>query len=237
LSAGTYQFSLFRDDGFTKLATSNNFTVTVPSGSATVTVTPGSAPAGGSVTVAWSGIAGPAAMDWFALYQQGAANASYLDWRYVSCTQKPGAPMANGSCVLPLAATLAAGPYDIRLFRNDGFTLLATTSLTVTSSPPPTLTASPSSVVRGNSVTATWSGIVGGTTTSWIGIYATTAADNAFINWRYLNCTQTPGGPVAAGTCAIPVPASTAPGQYQLRLFRTETGDKMATSNNFTVTQ
>jgi Domain of unknown function (DUF1929) len=238
LSPGTYQFRLFRNDGFVKLATSNNFAVSAPSGSATVTVTPPSVPAGGSVTVGWSGITGPAAMDWFGLYSLGAPNGSFVTWRYVNCTQTPTGPIPSGQCSLPLAATLAPGQYEIRLFRNDGFTLLGVSpAFTVTLPSPPTLTASPSTVVRGTSVTATWSGITGASPTDWIGVHTASGADTAIINWRYVNCSQTPGGPVPSGSCAIPVPASAVPGTYQLRLFRNDGFVKMATSNNFTVTQ
>ncbi len=237
LAPGTYQFRLFRNDTFTKLATSNNFTVTAPTGSATVTASPTSLGAGATLTVGWSGITGPAGRDWFGLYAIGATNASHLDWRYVNCSKTPGGAAASGSCGLPLSAGLAAGQYEIRLFRNDGFTLLATSNtFTVTPPPPPTLTATPSSVVRGASVTATWSGIAGPTGTDWVGVFLSTAPDSTFVNWRYVNCSQTAGGAVAAGNCAIPVPASTAPGTYQLRLFRNDGFVKIATSGNFTVT-
>ena len=238
LSPGTYQFRLFRNDSLVKLATSNNFAVSAPSGSATVTVTPASVAAGGSVTVGWSGISGPTARDWFGLYSVGAPNMSFIDWRYVSCSQTPGSPVASGSCNLPLSPTLAAGQYEIRLFRNDGLSLLGTSPvLTVTVAPPPSLGASPSPVVRGASVTATWSGITGASPTDWIGVHTASGADNAFIEWRYVNCSQTPGGPVPAGSCAIPVPVTAVPGSYQLRLFRNDGFVKIATSPNFTVTQ
>ena len=238
LTPGTYQFRLFRNDTFNKLATSNNFAVSAPSGSATVTVTPASVPAGGSVTVGWSGISGPTGLDWFGLYTLGAPHGSMVNWRYVSCTQTPGGPLASGSCNLPLAPTLAAGQYEIRLFRNDGYNLLGTSPvLTVTVAPPPSLSASPSTVVRGTSVTATWSGITGASPMDWIGVHTASGPDSAFINWRYVNCSQTPGGPVPAGSCAIPVPVTAVPGSYQLRLFRNDGFVKMATSPNFTVTQ
>jgi Domain of unknown function (DUF1929) len=238
LSPGTYQFRLFRDDSLNKLATSNNFAVSAPSGSATVTVTPASVPTGASVTVGWSGISGPTGLDWFGLYSLGAPNGSFVDWRYVNCSKTPGGPVASGSCNLPLAPSLTPGQYEIRLFRNDGFSLLGTSPvLTVTGASPPSLSALPSTVVRGTSVTATWSGITGASPTDWIGVHPASGADTAFINWRYVNCSQTPGGPVPAGSCAIPVPVTAVPGSYQLRLFRNDGFVKMATSPNFTVTQ
>src|SRR5205085_2178441 len=43
-----------------------------------------------------------------------------------------------------------------------------------------TLTASPTTVAAGSSVTATWSGIASPTTTDWIGLYVPGTADTAY---------------------------------------------------------
>ena len=109
LSPGTYQFRLFRNDGFNKLATSNNFTVNAPVGSATVTVTPPLLPAGGSVTVGWSVSADPRAGIGSVSTVSGAPNGSFVDLEIRQLHQTPGGPVASGSCNLPLASTLAAG--------------------------------------------------------------------------------------------------------------------------------
>lgn len=45
-----------------------------------------------------------------------------------------------------------------------------------------------------------------------------------------------PGSPAASVSCALPIPASMAPGTYQLRLFRDDGYTKRRTSNTFTVT-
>ena len=66
VSRGAYQFRLFRSDGYSKLATSNDFTVA--SGSTTLTANPLTVPAGSPVTATWDGIASPAARDWIGLY-------------------------------------------------------------------------------------------------------------------------------------------------------------------------
>jgi hypothetical protein len=239
LAAGTYEFRLFRNNTWTRIATSNSFTINGAAGSATVTASPTSISAGGVVTVSWSGIVGPAPGDWFGLFAVGAPNSPTIDWRYVNCTKSAGGSgVASGSCNLPLPASLSPGQYEIRMFRNDSYVGLGTSNtVTVVTPPSATLTASPGTVARGTSVTATWSGIVGPSANDFVAVYISTSPDTAYVNWRYVNCSQTPGNPVAAGSCAIPIPVTATPGTYQLRLFRNDTWVRMATSGNFTVTQ
>ena len=85
-------------------------------------------------------------------------------------------------------------------------------------------------------VTATWSGIPNPTTTDWLGLYAADAADMAFLDWLYVSCSQTPGSAQASGSCPFTVPATVAPGAYQLRLLANNGFTRLATSNAFTVT-
>ena len=162
LSPGTYQFRLFRNDGYIKLATSNNFAVSAPSGSATVTVTPPLCSSGrvGDRWVERHHWARGDGLVWPLQSRRAERVVCHLEVRQLH--QTPTGPIPSGQCSLPLAATLAPGQYEIRLFRNDGFTLLGVSpAFTVTLPSPPTLTASPSTVVRGTAVTATWSGISG----------------------------------------------------------------------------
>ncbi len=49
-------------------------------------------------------------------------------WIYVSCSQTPGSAQAAGSCPFTVPPTAAPGTYELRLFANDGFTRLATSS-------------------------------------------------------------------------------------------------------------
>jgi chitodextrinase len=95
----------------------------------TLTANPVSIPAGGTLTSAWTAIASPTSTDWIGLYQRGAANTSYLNWIYVSCSKTPGSPRASGSCPFVVPASLPAGTYELRLFANDsGVTTLATSN-------------------------------------------------------------------------------------------------------------
>jgi len=87
-----------------------------------------------SVTIAVAD--GPGnATDWVALYPAGAPNAGYLSWSYLSGT---AAPPASGlmSASFTTYAPLAAGTYEWRLFANNSWTRLATSSeVTVSASP------------------------------------------------------------------------------------------------------
>ena len=98
-----------------------------------------------------------------------------------------------------------------------------------------TLSASPTTVAPGGTITATWSGIANPSTTDWIGLYTPGAANTAYIDWIYVSCSQTAGAAQASGSCPVIVPSTVAPGTYQLRLLANDGFTLLATSNNFTV--
>jgi hypothetical protein len=202
----------------------------------TLTESPTTIPRGSTVTATWSGIAAPTARDWIGLYAPTAGNNSFIDWIYVSCSKTPGAAQASGSCSFVVPATVAAGTYELRLFANDGLTRLATSnSFTVTVPGAATLSESPTTISRGGTVTATWSGIAAPTARDWIGFFAPTAGNNSFIDWIYVSCSKTAGTARASGSCPFTVPTTVAPGTYQLRLLANDGVTLLATSNNFTV--
>ena len=91
-----------------------------------------------------------------------------------------------------------------------------------------TLTVTPESVAPGGSVTATWSGIPSPAATNWLGLYTPAAGHASYISYRYTNG-------AASGSLPFTIPASVAPGTYQLRLFASNVNTLLAISNNFTV--
>jgi hypothetical protein len=94
----------------------------------TVSVSPSSVSGGGTVTVSWSGVPNPTTQDWIGLYHPGDANSSYIDWFWTSsCTQTVGSnALSSGSCTFKMPNV--AGTYELRLFPNDTYSLLATSS-------------------------------------------------------------------------------------------------------------
>src|SRR5215467_9419244 len=117
------------------------------------TANPTSTVPGGAVTASWSGIGVPTSRDWIGLYTPGAANSSYLSWMYVSCSQTSGVARASGSCLYGLPNT--TGTYELRLFSNDNFTLLATSNPFTASTLPIVTIAVTTATVAENSVSST----------------------------------------------------------------------------------
>jgi subtilisin family serine protease len=205
---------------------------------AILTASPSSIAPGGTLTATWDRNASPTAANWIGLYQPGAANTAYLEWMYVSCSKSPGSSQASGSCPFVVPASLAPGVYELRLLANDGFTLLATSnSVTIAPTTKTFLTASPSTISPGGTLSAAWQGIFSPTSTDWIGLYPANNPDfTAYIDWIYVSCSKTPGNASPSGSCPFDLPASLAPGTYVLRLFSNNGFSQLSASNNFTVT-
>jgi hypothetical protein len=191
-----------------------------PPPSPTLTLSTTAAPVMSTVTVTVAN--GPAHVgDWVALYAVG--DTAYLSWKYLNdTTTLPATGLAAATVALAMPAT--PGSYVVRL--HWGATLLATSeTITVTS---PMLTVSATAAAPLGIVTATVAngpGHVG----DWVGLYA--AGGTTFLDWRYLNGTQTlPTTGVGDGTVGFTMPAT--PGSYVVR-FSCET--VLATSPSITV--
>src|SRR5206468_2415910 len=123
---GTYEFVLLAADGNTILATSKPITVT--GSAAALSAASSSVGPGGQVAVSWSGLEAPTAADWIGLYATGSPNGAYRSFVYDdTCSGNHGSTaLRSGSCALTMPAT--PGTYEFRLFANDGFTRIATSS-------------------------------------------------------------------------------------------------------------
>jgi hypothetical protein len=213
-SAGTYELRLFANNSLARLATSNSFTVA----GATLNESPSLVNPGALVTATWSGINSPTAGDWIGVYAPGAPDNSPLAWRGTTGS-------ANGSVPVNIGG-VSPGTYELRLFTNNTLAKLATSgSFTVTSA---SISASPTTVIHGGSVTASWSGVISPTTGDWIGLYSPGAPDNSPLAWRGTTGT-------GSGSVSFSIPASITPGTYELRLFSNSSLARMATSSPITV--
>jgi hypothetical protein len=126
--SNTYEFRMFSNNGFTRLATSNSV-VDAPSGDISV---PSSVKANQSFQVAWSGVDPASPTDWMGLYTQSAPDAGgFISWQYLSsCSTTAGASgLASGSCTF--VAPTAPGTYEIRVFAANGFARIATVQVSV----------------------------------------------------------------------------------------------------------
>jgi hypothetical protein len=100
------------------------------------------------------------------------------------------------------------------------------------------LSASPSVIYPGDTITAEWSGIPSPTATDWIALYSSPVApNNAYIDWVYVSCSKTAETPRASGSCpSLVLPADLALGTYELRLFSEDTHfTTLAISNMFSL--
>ncbi len=224
VGSGTYQLRLFAKGGFTRLAVSNNLAIGISCPGAGLNANPASLAPGGTLTANWSGVCAPTSGDWIGFFAPGAANSAYVAWRYTTGT-------ASGSAPLTFPATLAPGTYELRLFSNGAYTTLAVASITVGAgcTGAASLGASPASIAAGGSVTGTWSNVCTPATRDWIGIFAPGAANNGYVAWRYTTGT-------GSGSVPLTVPATLAPGTYELRLFANNGYTRLGTSNAFVVT-
>jgi hypothetical protein len=126
-AAGTYEFRLFANNGYSRLATSPPINVTAAPPPA-LSVSAASVAGGSPVTVTLTnGLGG--STDWLALAATGAANTNYLQWVYVGT----GVTTRTWTVTMPMAA----GTYEFRLFLNNAYTRGATSpAVTVSSSSP-----------------------------------------------------------------------------------------------------
>ena len=227
-ASGSYELRLYSNSSYNLIATSNSITAT---GAASVSASPSSVSAGGTVTVSFSGVPNPTTHDWIGLYHPGDPASAYISWVYTSsCTTAAGStPAASGSCTFTIPAS---GSYELRLYSNSSYNLIATSN-SITATGAASVSASPSSVSAGGTVTVSFSGVPNPTTHDWIGLYHPGDPASAYISWVYTSsCTTTAGStPAASGSCTFTIPAS---GSYELRLYSNSSYNLIATSNSIT---
>ena len=147
--------------------------------------------------------------DWIALYPVGAADGGYLTWSYLSGTATPPASGLT-SAELTAYAPLVPGDYEWRLFTNNGWSRIATSSVVTVTASTAVLavnnvaTPNTATVVAGTSVTVSLTGGPGNAT-DWIGLAPALSPNSTFIDWRYLNGTTVPpASGSTSGTRRIP---------------------------------
>ncbi len=148
-------------------------------------------------------------------------------------------PVTSGAWSGTVTTPLANGTYTVSVHDesvNQG-QLLTTGTLNVNAvSSGPVITASPPTLAAGATTTVTWSGIVFPTANDWIGFYPVgTTNYYSSISWRYVSCKVTPSTAMASGSCAYPIAASVAPGNYKFVLFGNNSYVPIATSPAVTI--
>jgi parallel beta-helix repeat protein len=96
-----------------------------------------------------------------------------------------------------------------------------------------TLSASPTTILPGGTVTVSWAGITNPTTTDWIGLYWVGAVDTSTLDWKYVNCNQSPTTTRASGSCTFTMPTSAE--NFEFRLFANDGYTRLGKSNTVSV--
>ena len=174
--------------------------------------------------------AGSAPMHWSGIYQ-------YLS----GSTTRPATGMT--SATLSFTAPASSGNYEFRLFENDTWTLLATSSVvtvTAAASPPtPVITINggtdPVSVAAGSILTVGLTNGPGVRADFVLLVPAGSAAMHWSGNYQYLNGSTTrPSSGTTTATLSFTAPASI--GDYEFRFYQNDTWTLLATSSVVTVT-
>jgi hypothetical protein len=212
-TAGTYEFRLFLNNGYTRAATSPAVTVTAVAAPVPVanSLSPSSAMAGGggfSLTVNGSGFTPSSVVNW-----NGGPRAT----TFVSGTQL-GAAIAAADI-----ATVGTAQVSVFTPAPGGGT---SGSLTFSMVSAPTLSVSTTTAAPGTSVTVTLTGGLGGPS-DWIAFAATSAPNTSYVTYTYV------GSGVTTRTWTVTAPST--PGTYEFRLFLNNSYIRSATSPTVTV--
>jgi Big-like domain-containing protein len=213
MTAGSYQLKFF--SGSTLLATSATITVTGPTLSVSASTV-----IGGSTITATVGNGPGNARDWVGVYS--ADGSTLFDWKYLNGSQTAPATGFTAAAVAVTMPTMA-GAYSVRLYANGA--LLASAGVTVSAASSPTLTVSATTVTPGGVITAT---VANGPANArdWIALSTTSDVEN-YLDWKYLNGTQTlPATGLAGASVSFTMPS--AAGTYVLRFY---TGNTLLASS------
>jgi hypothetical protein len=204
---GTYEFRLFANNGYTRLATSPVVTV-LPGPPAISSLSPAAVPAGSpalTLTVNGSGFTAGSIVRW-----NGADRAT----TFVSTTRVRAS--------IPAADLAAIGTAQVTVFDPSSGTSPASPFAVLAA---PVLSVSATTVTTGTAVTVTVTGGFGGSA-DWLSFAPTAAADSSYVQYTYV------GAGVTTRTWTVVV---TAPGTYEFRLF-TDGYTRRATSPTITAT-
>ena len=235
---GSYELRCFSDDSFNRVGASTTVITAQP----TLRVNgvsvpePVDATAGTTVRVDFDG--GPGnARDWIAMYVVGANDQSFIAWKYVGGGNVP-APVGQSSASLVFTLPLTDGAqYEFRAFNDNGYSRLTTSTIVTASLPHLKIQGVP----PGTTLTAPAGSLVNvevnggpGNSEDWIGLYSIGSVDSGFIQWKYLNGTQTkPIDGLTAATIEFALPQSS--GTYEFRLFFGNSYVRLATSTTVAI--
>ncbi|WP_242203557.1 endonuclease/exonuclease/phosphatase family protein [Aestuariivivens insulae] len=173
-----------------------------------------------SITINFSG--GPGnKTDWIGIFNQGVTPASgnNVDWFYVNGKKSSAGKTYTSGSVTFSSGLATAGTYDVHFLENDGYTILASTSIVVGNTPATGVSVSPTtmSLNTGSTgqLTSTVSPVGANQSVSWSSSNATVATVNSSglvtaiaIGSATITATSTDGGFTATSTITVTTSAS-----------------------------
>jgi hypothetical protein len=207
-SPGAYEFRLFADNGYTRLATSPAVTV-LPGPPVISSLSPAAAPVGGAaftLTVNGSGFTSGSVVRWNGATRVTTFTSPTRLIASIPATDLATVGTAQVTVFDPVSGTSSGSSFSIQAA--------------------PVLSVSSTSITTGTVVTVTLTGGFGGTS-DWLAFAATGAPAGTYVQHTYV------GGGVTTRTWSVTV---SAPGTYQFRLFLNNGYTLAATSPTITAT-
>jgi hypothetical protein len=188
-----------------------------------------SAHVGQTLTVEISG--STSKTDWAALAPVG---GNYIAWNYMNGTHTAPTSVIP-SATLFFQLPFQSGTYEVRLYANGGYGVLATSVPIVVTWPASTITVNglslPDNVISYPGRTVTIQVNDGtGSRTDWVGLYGVGAPATSYASWQYLNGTQTPpSSGVYGATLTFQLPMQI--GTWEFRFYANGGYTLLATSS------
>lgn len=195
---GKYQFRIFLDGAYTKIGESPIITV----GEFTPTLTPSklNALVGETLSVSFSN-ASTLSGAWVGLYKYGEIDTAYIEYKYTDSKLEGN---------LEFAMPTAAGTYEFRIFKDSGYTKIATSPLIIVDEFKPTITPSKLNALVGETLSISFSN-ASTLSNAWIGLYKSGADDKAYVSYKYTDNK-------VAGNLEFVMPNEV--GNYEFRIFK-----------------
>jgi hypothetical protein len=159
--------------------------------------------------------------DWIGVFPRGGPDTARLELRFLG-----GKP--EGTIDLPMPFAAPAGKYEVRLYSAGTWTRIDTSAPFEVVPPNVRLAADQPMIKAGRALHARWSGIDSPAKDDWIGIFPKGGPETARLLF------QETGGS-SSGELSFNIPAGTAAGEYELRLFMHGTWQMARVSDPFRV--
>jgi hypothetical protein len=214
---GQYQFRYLLQNGYTDVVRSNAVSVASSGVTPTISAVLSSNVTASGATITWT-----------------TNEPTTSQVAYGPTTSYGSVTAANTTLVtthsVPLSGLAAGTPYHYQVTSTDASANIAVsgdyTFTTAASGAGYTLTATPSTVSVGASITVAWTAPAGSATNDWVGLFQVGAANTAYISFQYT-------GGATTGSFSLAAPGSA--GQYEFRYLLQNAYTSVATSNAVTV--